>query len=88
MYITECTLGDETVNNKFHSIQPQLGLWPASYRIIRREENVLARIKIAHRHLTNFFLLKKKHPPQCIASDCHLTVTHIFLKCVSLIETN
>ena len=35
---------DETVNNKLHEINPQLGLRPGGSRIIRREESVLARV--------------------------------------------
>ena len=57
---------DGTVNNKLHEIYPQLGLWPGGSRIIRREESVLARIRIGHTHLTHCFLLKGEDPPQCM----------------------
>ena len=78
---------DETANNKLHEIHPQLGLWPGGSRIIRREESVLARIRIGHTHLTHCFLLKGEDPPQCIACDCLLTVKHILLDCVDFIES-
>ena len=63
---------DEVANNKLHEIHPQLGLWPGGSRIIRREESVLARIRIGHTHLTHCFLLKGEDPPQCIACDFQL----------------
>ena len=78
---------DETANNKLHEIHPQLGLWPGGSRIIRREESVLARIRIGHTHLTHCFLLKGEDPPQCIACDCQLTVKHILFECVDFIES-
>ena len=78
---------DEAVDIKLHEIHPQLGLWPRSSRIIRREESVLARIQIGHTHLTHCFLLKGEDPPQCVACDCHLTVKHILFDGVNFIET-
>ena len=69
---------DETANNKLHAIHSQLGLWPGDSRIIRREESVLARVRIGHTHLTHCFLLKGEDPPQCTACDCQLTVKHFF----------
>ncbi len=42
------TLWDVAVNNKLHAIQPSLGRWPGSRRIARREEVVLARIRLRH----------------------------------------
>ena len=79
---------DEAVNNKLHDIHPQLGLWPGGSRIIRREQSVLARIRIGHTHLTHCFLLKREDPPQCIACDCQLTVKHILFDCVDFIESS
>ena len=63
-------------NNNLHEIHPQLGLWPGGSQIIRREESVLARIRIGLTHLTHCFLLKGEDPPQFIACDCQLTVKH------------
>ena len=33
---------DKAVNSKLHETHPQLRLWPGGFRIIRREESVLA----------------------------------------------
>ena len=68
---------DEAANNKLHEIHPQLGLWPGGSRIIRREESVLARIRIGHTHLTHCFLLKGEDPPQCIACDCESNMFYL-----------
>ena len=54
---------DEAVNNKLHEIHPQLGLWLGGSRIIRRQESVLARIRICHTHWTHCFFLKGEDPP-------------------------
>ena len=78
---------NEAANNKLHEIHPRLGLWPGGSRIIRREESVLARVRIGHTHLTHCFLLKGEEPPQCIACDCQLTVKHILFDCVDIIES-
>ena len=40
-------------------------------------EDVLARMRTGHTHLTHSFLLKKEDSSQCIAFDCRLTVIHI-----------
>ena len=78
---------DEVANNKLHEIYPQLGLLPGGSRIIRREESVLARVRIGHTHLTHCFLLNGEDPPQCTACDCQLTVEHILFECVDFIES-
>ena len=44
---SEC---DDAVNNKLHEIDPQLGVWPEGFRIIKQEERVLARVQIGHSH--------------------------------------
>ena len=43
---------NETIKNKLHEIHPQLGLWPGGFRITKRGESVLARIRLGHTHLT------------------------------------
>ena len=78
---------DVTANNKLHEIHPQLGLWPGGSRIIRREESVLARVRIGDTHLTRCFLLKGEDPPQCTACDCQLTVKDILFECADFIES-
>ena len=72
---------DTEVENKLHSIHPALGLWPKATRISRREEVVLARIRLGHTHLTHAYLLKGEDRPECIPCACPLTVKHVLLDC-------
>ena len=44
--------------NKLHSIKPSLGEWQPNYRIDRKEEVTLARLRIGHTFITHSFLLK------------------------------
>ena len=67
-----------------HSSFRQLGLWPGSFNVIRREESVQARIRIGHSHLPHSFLFKKEDPAQCIACGCRLT--NILFDCVDLLK--
>jgi ribonuclease HI len=76
------SIWDDEFENKLHSIQPELGLWPQCYRGKRREEVVLARCRIGHTHLTHTFLLRRELPPVCNACFCPLTVKHILIECV------
>ncbi len=41
-------LWDEALNNKLHTIQTSLGCWPGNRRNARREEVILARIRLWH----------------------------------------
>ena len=49
------------VNYKLHTIQPEQRLWPRGYRIIRREESVLVRMKIGQ-PFYSFLPFKKESP--------------------------
>ena len=54
------------VLNKLHSIKPSLGEWQPSYRIDRKEEITLARLRIGHTFITHSFLMKGGDWPMCI----------------------
>jgi hypothetical protein len=49
---------DAKIGTKLHSVQATLGVWPNAYRHSRREELILARLRIGHSYLTNAYLLK------------------------------
>ena len=72
---------DNQTENKLHAIQPTLGLWPKAKRQSRREELVLARLRIGHSHLTHAYLLKREDQPECITCDCAFTIKHILIDC-------
>ncbi len=73
------------VNNKLHVIQPSLGCWPGIRRNARREEVVLARIRLGPRYLTRIYLLHREHQPECVGCACPLTVQHIMIECVEFV---
>ena len=63
------------VFNKLHSIMPSLGEWQPNYRIDRKEEVTLARLRIGHTFVTHSFLLKGEDWPLCFS------VKHFLLDC-------
>ena len=70
------------VFNKLHSIKPSLGEWQPSYRIDRKEEVTLARLRIGHTFITHSFLLKGEDPPLCIPCQEPFSVKHFLLDCM------
>ena len=54
------------VLNKLHPVKPSLGEWQPNYRINRKEEVTLARLRIGHTFITHSFLLKGEDWPLCI----------------------
>ena len=73
---------DNAVDNKLHSIKPVLGSNALTFRKSRREEMVLAHLRIGHTYLTHSYLLRGEPPPECISCQEPLTVQHILLHCV------
>ena len=61
----------ETVVNH-HRIVPKLS---------RREEIILARLRIVHTRLTHSYLLKREEHPYCIGCNTPFTVRHFLLDC-------
>ena len=72
--------------NKLHSVQPNLGIWPKSCRESRREEMVLCRIRIGHAYTTHRYLLAGEDPPECISCQERLTVSHLLVHCSEYIH--
>ena len=71
-------------DNKLRDIKPSLGEWKHSNRTSRREEVVLARLRIGHTHLTHSHLLKGEPPPECDLCGETLTVKHLLIECIAL----
>ena len=74
-------------NNKLFTIKPGLGEWLPGLRTNRREEIILARLRIGHSHFTHSYLLKEEEEPQCIPCNAPLTINHILVDCVDLAPT-
>ena len=73
---------DAATENKLHTIKPQLGEWPSSSRLVRREEVILSRLRIGHTYFTNSYLLKGEAQPECVGCQCPMTIKHVLLDCV------
>ena len=48
------------VFNELHSIKPSLGEWQPNYRIDRKEEVTLARLRIGHTFITHSFFAERR----------------------------
>ena len=72
----------DTNTSHLHTVKPNLQNWPTSSRRNRREEVILARLRIGHTRLTDAyrFILKSK-APKCEACNSVLTVLHILVVC-------
>ena len=53
------------------------------YRLPRRDEIIIHRLRIGHSFLTHGHILRGEPCPRCSACDVDLTVEHILLNCVS-----
>ena len=69
------------VFNKLHSIKPSLSEWQPNYRIDRKEEVTLARLRIGHTFITHSFLLKCEDWLFCIPCQEPFSVKHFLLDC-------
>ena len=70
------------VENKLHSIKSILGEWRPVFRADRKEEVVLARLRIGHSFITHSYLLKGEEQWICPPCDTPFTIKHILLRCV------
>jgi hypothetical protein len=74
---------EQQVNNqKLKEIQPSVGTWIYSSRKSRREEIILARLRIGHTHFTHSYIRKGEPAPECVTCGCEFTVKHILLECM------
>ena len=71
-------------NNKLVNIKPDFGEWLPGLWTNRREEIILARLRIGQSYITHSYLLKGEEEPQCIPCNALLTIKHILVNCVDL----
>ena len=62
-------------------VKPVAGLWSSSVRSTRREEIVLARLRLGHTILTHSHIIDHLPPPQCATCQSPQTVPHVLLDC-------
>ena len=73
-------LWDTETNNKLHKVQAIIK--PSIlYKLPRRDEVIIHRLRLGHTHLTHSYLLKRELPPVCESCQLPLTVEYILLFC-------
>ena len=72
--------------NKLRNLKEDVKPWSTACRKSRKEEIVLARLRMGHTRCTHEYLLKGEHQPYC--EDClvPLTVIHILAECPNFNE--
>ena len=70
------TSWNNSIGNKLLDIKPTIGEYQSVVRNIRREEVVLARLRIGHTRVTHSYLLQGEELPQCVGCDAPFTVRH------------
>ena len=58
-----------------------------NYDVIRREEVLIARIRIGHTYITHSHILKGEDPPECVSCNEPFTVKHCLSTCSDLQPT-
>lgn len=72
---------NNTSQTQMKEIKPEIQHWSSSFRQNRKEEKVLAKMRIGHTLLTHSFIFLKEPRPRCPQCDQTLTVNHILLHC-------
>ncbi|XP_073973363.1 uncharacterized protein [Rhodnius prolixus] len=70
-------------DNKLRAIKEPVHAWDSAYRSIRREEVVVARLRIGHTRLTHGYLMCGEPTPLCNACNSCLSVQHVIAECPS-----
>ena len=75
------TTWNNSIGNKLLDIKPTIGEYQSVVRNIRREEVVLARLRLGQTRVTHSYLLQDEEQPQCVGCDAPFTVRHFLLEC-------
>ena len=75
------TSWNNSIGNKLLDIKPTIGEYQSVVRNFRREEVVLARLRLGHTRVTHSYLLQGEEHPQCVGCDAPFTVRHFLLEC-------
>lgn len=66
---------------KLRALKPKIGSWQSAGASSRREEVILARLRIGHTHATHSHHLGGDGPPACARCGDVLTVRHVLIDC-------
>ena len=74
-------LWNNSIGNKLLEIKSIIGEHQPVVRNIRKEEVVLARLRLGHTRDTHSYLLLGEEHSQCVGCDAPFTVRHFLLEC-------
>ena len=81
-FISICeTSWNNSIGNKLLDIKPTIGEYQSVVRNIRKEEVVLAGLRLGHTRVTHSYLLQGEEHPHCVGCDAPFTVRHFLLEC-------
>ena len=72
---------NNSTGNKLREIKPTFGEYQSIVKNIRKEDVVLARLRLGHTRVTHSHLLLDEEQPQCAGCDAPFTVRHFLLEC-------
>ena len=75
------TSWNNSIGNKLLEIKATIGEHQSVVPNIRKEEVVLARLRLGPTRVTHSYLLLGEEHPQCVGCDAPFTVRHFFLEC-------
>ena len=75
----------EMQHKHLNLIKPKLGFWESSNQSNRKQERILARLRIGHTGLTHQYIFDRvyglNHPPRCHICGIAYTIEHFLLQC-------
>ena len=74
----------ETRGNKLREIEDTIKLWNSSNSQNRKQDIILARLRIGHTKITHQFLMENRPPQYCEDCIVSLSVKHLLAECPSL----
>ena len=75
------TIWNKASFNKLKEIEPIVNNHRSSPKLSRREEIVLARLRIGHTRITHSYLFNREDQPYCFGCNTPFTVKHFLLDC-------
>ena len=80
------TSWNNSIGNKLLEIKPTIGEHQSFVRNIRKEEVVLARLRLGHTRVTHSYLLLGEEHSQCVGCDVPFTESRFLLECGDLAQ--
>jgi hypothetical protein len=75
-----------TRNKKLRALKPRIEVWQFSFSSIRKEEVLLARLRIGHTRLTHGHLLGGDAAPLCVLCGLPPRISHTLSECPHCVE--